>query len=53
MKIAIIGAGSVGKTLGTGLRAKGHTIVYGTRDPAKAGIGAPRPSPARCRARTR
>ena len=36
MKIAIIGAGNVGKTLGTGLRAKGHTIIYGTRDPAKA-----------------
>jgi len=34
MKIAIIGAGNVGKTLGTALRAKGHTVSYGTRDPA-------------------
>jgi predicted dinucleotide-binding enzyme len=36
MKLAIIGAGNVGKTLGTALRAKGHTVVYGTRDPAKS-----------------
>jgi 8-hydroxy-5-deazaflavin:NADPH oxidoreductase len=34
MKIAIIGAGNVGKTLGTALRSKGHTVVYGSRDPA-------------------
>lgn len=33
MKIAIIGAGNVGKTLGAALRAKGHTVNYGTRDP--------------------
>lgn len=33
MKIAIIGAGKVGKTLGTALRAKGHAVVYGVRDP--------------------
>ena len=36
MNIAIIGAGNVGKTLGPALRAKGHTVSYGTRDPAKA-----------------
>ena len=36
MSIAIIGAGNVGKTLGAALRAKGHTVSYGTRDPAKA-----------------
>ncbi len=36
MNIAIIGAGNVGKTLGAALRAKGHTVSYGTRDPAKA-----------------
>jgi 8-hydroxy-5-deazaflavin:NADPH oxidoreductase len=35
MKIAIIGAGNVGKTLGAALRAKGHTVLYGSRDPAK------------------
>ena len=34
MKIAIIGAGNVGKTLGTALRSKGHTVVYGSRNPA-------------------
>jgi 8-hydroxy-5-deazaflavin:NADPH oxidoreductase len=34
MNIAIIGAGHVGKTLGTALRSKGHTVVYGSRDPA-------------------
>ena len=34
MKIAIIGAGNVGKTLGTALRSKGHTVIYGSRDPA-------------------
>jgi predicted dinucleotide-binding enzyme len=33
MNIAIIGAGKVGKTLGTALRAKGHAVVYGVRDP--------------------
>ena len=34
MKIAIIGAGNVGQTLGTALRSKGHTVIYGSRDPA-------------------
>ena len=34
MKIAIIGAGNVGKTLGTALQSKGHTVIYGSRDPA-------------------
>lgn len=32
-KIAIIGAGEVGVTLGKALAAKGHTIVFGVRDP--------------------
>ena len=36
MKIAIIGAGNVGKTLGAALRAKGHSVSYGTRDPANS-----------------
>jgi predicted dinucleotide-binding enzyme len=34
MKIAIIGAGHVGKTLGTALQSKGHAVVYGSRDSA-------------------
>jgi predicted dinucleotide-binding enzyme len=34
MKIAIIGAGNVGQTLGSALRSKGHTVIYGSRDPA-------------------
>jgi predicted dinucleotide-binding enzyme len=38
MKIAIIGAGRVGTTLGDGWTKKGHTIVYGSRDPAKTSI---------------
>jgi predicted dinucleotide-binding enzyme len=36
MKIAIIGAGKVGKALGTALRARAHTVTYGTRDPARS-----------------
>jgi predicted dinucleotide-binding enzyme len=35
MRIAIIGAGNVGKTLGSALRAKGHIVVFGVRDPSK------------------
>ena len=34
MKITIIGAGNVGQTLGTALRSKGHTVIYGSRNPA-------------------
>jgi 8-hydroxy-5-deazaflavin:NADPH oxidoreductase len=33
MKIGIIGAGSVGGTLGTGWVGKGHEVVFGVRDP--------------------
>lgn len=33
MEIAIIGAGNVGSALGKGWAAKGHSIVYGVRDP--------------------
>jgi predicted dinucleotide-binding enzyme len=32
--IAIIGAGSVGRALGSGLTAAGHDVSYGLRDPA-------------------
>jgi len=34
MNIAVIGAGQVGTTLGSALRAKGHTVTYGSRYPA-------------------
>jgi predicted dinucleotide-binding enzyme len=33
MNIAIIGAGSVGKALALGWARKGHTILFGVRDP--------------------
>ncbi len=33
MKIAMIGAGSVGQTLGSALIAKGHDVMIGVRDP--------------------
>jgi predicted dinucleotide-binding enzyme len=35
MKIAIIGAGHVGGTLGSGWAKRGHDITFGTRDPKK------------------
>ncbi len=35
MKIAILGVGKVGKTLGTVLRASGHSVVYGVREPRR------------------
>ena len=35
MKIAIIGAGNVGGTLGKRWAAAGHEILYGVRDPAR------------------
>lgn len=38
MRIAIIGAGRVGKSLGTALRTKGHYVVYGVQQPQ---VGAP------------
>jgi 8-hydroxy-5-deazaflavin:NADPH oxidoreductase len=34
MRIAIIGAGNVGKALGAALTTRGHAVVYGTRDPS-------------------
>lgn len=33
MNIAILGAGNIGGTLGKGWAARGHTIIYGVRDP--------------------
>jgi 8-hydroxy-5-deazaflavin:NADPH oxidoreductase len=35
MRIAVIGTGTVGRTLGEGLAKVGHDIVLGTRDPAR------------------
>ncbi|KIZ01607.1 hypothetical protein MNEG_6352 [Monoraphidium neglectum] len=47
MRIGVIGAGNVGKTLGGQLATK-HTVKYGCRDPAKhPGIGAA-PVPSVC-----
>jgi predicted dinucleotide-binding enzyme len=43
MKIAIIGAGNIGKTLGTKWALAGHQVLYGVRNPADpkyAGLGA-------------
>jgi hypothetical protein len=36
MKIAVIGAGNVGRALGSGWRRAGHDVVYVVRDVAKA-----------------
>lgn len=35
MRIAVLGTGVAGRTLATGLRAAGHEISVGTRDPAR------------------
>src|SRR5262245_20164224 len=32
MRVAVIGAGNVGKALGGALATKGHDVVYGVRD---------------------
>jgi predicted dinucleotide-binding enzyme len=36
MRIAIVGADDVGRTLGASLRAKGHVIVYGIPEPERS-----------------
>ena len=36
MKIAILGTGRVGRSLARGLRAAGHAVVLGSRDPDRA-----------------
>ncbi|MFN8588175.1 MAG: NAD(P)-binding domain-containing protein [Candidatus Eisenbacteria bacterium] len=41
MKIAIIGAGNVGRALGEGWTRAGHAVVYGVRDAAKAAAALP------------
>ena len=35
MKIAILGSGDVARSLGAGLRRKGHDVMLGTSNPAK------------------
>src|SRR5512139_3922683 len=35
MKIGIIGSGDVARSLGAGLRRKGHEVLLGSSDPAK------------------
>ena len=40
MKIAVLGGGNVGTSLGDGWAAKGHTVVYGSRSPEKYSDGA-------------
>lgn len=40
MKIAILGAGNVGGTLGTAWAARGHDIVFGVREPGAAKVKA-------------
>src|SRR5262249_39207532 len=35
MKIAVLGAGNVGKALVEALAARGHDVVYGVRDPKR------------------
>jgi 8-hydroxy-5-deazaflavin:NADPH oxidoreductase len=39
MKIAVIGAGHIGGTLGEKWQAAGHHVVYGLRDPSKKAGG--------------
>lgn len=38
MKIAVIGTGNVGSTLGKGWAGQGHQVIFGSRDPAGAKI---------------
>jgi len=39
MRVGVIGTGTVGRALATGLSAVGHEAVVGSRDPASARIG--------------
>lgn len=40
MKISVIGAGNVGRALGTGWAKAGHSIIFGVRDPNKPDVKA-------------
>jgi predicted dinucleotide-binding enzyme len=35
VKVGILGSGDVARALGSGFHARGHEVVFGTRDPAK------------------
>ena len=39
MKIGVIGAGQIGRTLGEKWKTAGHDVVYGTRNPGGPGTG--------------
>ena len=39
MKIAIVGAGNVGKALGKAWEKRGHSVIYGVRNPSDAKYG--------------
>ncbi|MDX1522321.1 MAG: NAD(P)-binding domain-containing protein, partial [Anaerolineae bacterium] len=39
MKIAVVGTGNVGSTLGRRWAEAGHQITYGTRDPSSDKVG--------------
>jgi 8-hydroxy-5-deazaflavin:NADPH oxidoreductase len=39
MRIAVIGTGNIGGTLGSRWREAGHDVVYGSRDPSGTGPG--------------
>jgi 8-hydroxy-5-deazaflavin:NADPH oxidoreductase len=39
MRIAVIGTGNIGGTLGSKWRAAGHDVVYGSRNPSGSGPG--------------
>ena len=41
MKIAVIGAGNVGGTLGKRWARAGHEVAFGARNPAEAKVAAP------------
>lgn len=45
MRIAIIGAGNVGKALAAGWLRAGHEIVFGVRQPSRMDLAAPADSP--------
>jgi 8-hydroxy-5-deazaflavin:NADPH oxidoreductase len=45
MKIAVIGKGNVGGTLGSKWREAGYDVVYGARDASAVGAGAPPAGP--------
>lgn len=40
MKIAIIGTGNVGQALGSGWAHKGHTVIFGSREPGSEKVQA-------------